>query len=269
MFDLFAPECMCLNGGRRVGEAFAAFASLHSQNQSQSEDERESALSRFAFEEVHTRIKERGGWCGHFDLAENIEQFYSREPNPIRVGGIEWEIHRFLWRPWLIQFREGRWIAKGRAADFSAERNEIPAAFFYSNVEFDMGRSAIEEIIYTGAKFDRGTRFVDVLIYSREYVEYQAQVQQPVLSKGGTAKPGRRIADDYIGSGAMDQLVRYVNIESCSETEAARKLFEFFTLATAGRRPTLAEQKDRNTIDRALYFLRKNFPLLLEDCCRA
>ena len=75
MFNLFAPECMCLNGGRRVGEAFAAFASLHLQNQL--EDEREAALHKLAFEEVHTRIKERGGWCGHFDLAENIEQFYS------------------------------------------------------------------------------------------------------------------------------------------------------------------------------------------------
>ena len=89
-----------------------------------------------------------------------------------------------------------------------------------------------------------------------------------VVSKGA-AKLGRRIADDYIGSGAMDQLVRYVNLESCSEIEAARKLLEFLMLTTTGRHPTLAQQKDRKAIDRALYFLRTNFPLLLEDCCRA
>jgi hypothetical protein len=263
--DLFAPECMCLNGGRRVDEAFAAFASLHSQKPF--EDEREAALSTLAFEQVRTRIQERGRWCGHFGLAENTEQFYSQEPSPPRFGGIEWEIHRFLWRPWLIQFREGRWIAKGRALDFSAERNEIPTAFFYSHVDFDMSRSAIEENIDTGTKFVMGTRFVDVLIYSREYLEYQTQLQKPLPSKGG-AKLGRPIADDYVGSGAIDQLVRYVNQVPCSESEAARKLFEFLMSATAGRPPTLAEQKDRNAIDRALYFLRKNFPLLLEDCCR-
>jgi hypothetical protein len=169
---LFDPECMCLNGGRRVDEVFAAFSSLHSQNQL--EDEREAGFFKLAFEQVRTRIQERGRWCGHFGLAENAEQFYSQEPSPLRFGGIEWEIHRFLWRPWLIQFREGRWIAKGRALDFSAERNEIPTAFFYSHVEFDMSRSAIEENIDTGTKFVMGTRYVDVMIYSREYLEHQA-----------------------------------------------------------------------------------------------
>jgi hypothetical protein len=42
-----------------------------------------------------------------------------------------------------------------------------------------MSRSAIEENIYTGNKFVTGTRFIDVLIYSREYLEYQAELQQP------------------------------------------------------------------------------------------
>ena len=67
----------------------------------------------------------------------------------------------------------------------------------------------------------------------------------------------------------MDQLVRYVSQEPCSDIEAARKLFEFFIKATENRPPTLAEQRDRNAVDRALYFLRNNFPLLLKDLCRS
>jgi hypothetical protein len=57
----------------------------------------------------------------------------------------------------------------------------------------------------------------------------------------------------------MDQLVRYVNLESCSEIEAARKLLEFLMLTTTGRHPTLAQQKDRKAIDRVPYFLRTDF----------
>jgi hypothetical protein len=193
IFKLGGLECMCLNGGRRLDQVFEAFGDVHSLTQS--DDEREPERLKFASDEVHNRIRERGGWCGHFGLAENTEQFYSEEPQ--RFGGIEWDIHRFLWRPWLTQFREGRWIAKGRALEFSAERNEIPSAFFYSHVEFDMSRSAIEEIIDTGKAFIRGSRYVDVLIYSREYLEHQAQLPrlagsevaqaqtEPVRARGG------------------------------------------------------------------------------------
>jgi hypothetical protein len=109
-------------------------------------------------------IKKHDGWF--FDYSGlspfDDELMFTSPSSQPHLTAIPFSIRRHFWNPFVQRFREGKWLAKGRPANFGADQKILPTSLFRVPIKFHLSRSEIIEAS------DNGARFVDVEVYSKD-----------------------------------------------------------------------------------------------------
>jgi hypothetical protein len=111
-----------------------------------------------AVAEVLRRIEATGHFETHRELSRFDAECFSAG-SPVPLDPIEFQIHIFIWRPWIALFRNGTYRAAARVGSRVAPEQSLPLEIFDSNdLRFNFAKRVIEETVPGGA------RFVDVVV---------------------------------------------------------------------------------------------------------
>jgi hypothetical protein len=132
-------------------------------------------------------IKQHDGWFFDYSGLSPFDDelmFTSPSSRP-HLTAIPFSIRRHFWNPFVQRFREGKWLAKGRLANFGADHKILPTSLFRVPIKFHLSRSETIEASNNGA------RFVDVEVYSKERLpqgmnnEAALAQTEPPTNRGG------------------------------------------------------------------------------------
>jgi hypothetical protein len=117
-----------------------------------------------AITEVRELIKKHDGWFFDYSgLSPSDDELKLTSPSSQPyLTAVQFNIRRGIWKPFLQRFQDGRWIAKGRLANFGADPKTLSASLFKTPIRFHLPHSEIIEVSEDGA------RFVDVEVYSKD-----------------------------------------------------------------------------------------------------
>jgi hypothetical protein len=155
--------------------------------------------------EVRALIEKHDGWF--FDYSglspsDNELMFTSPSSQPC-LTALQFSMRLSIWKPFIGWFMDGRWIAKGRLANFGGDPKILPASLFTTAIKLHLPHSEIIE----GS--DHGARFVDVEVYSKDCLP-QALNSETVSDKPGLVlKRGGRPPEKQIERAFYSVFDRY------------------------------------------------------------